>query len=139
MRGDRPPVDYFTKVMPAFTPHARGSTFSRWRSSSTTLVYPACAGIDRNTFLLHIRIYRLPRMRGDRPILLLVTYTILSFTPHARGSTLLAHTSVLFLSVYPACAGIDHTEGFGRTLLEGLPRMRGDRPSKETWRFSWAK
>ena len=70
-------------------------------------VYPACAGIDpkrRNEILW---ILRLPRMRGDRPTLEDIFWKIAKFTPHARGSTLIATSRVVGDHVYPACAGID--------------------------------
>ncbi len=69
MRGDRP---YFEiKLVPweLFTPHARGSTSADIRVPLDTIVYPACAGIDR-IFLAPPACSRsLPRMRGDRPLL----------------------------------------------------------------------
>ena len=50
---------------------------------------------------------RLPRMRGDRPFIFLLTKQGKTFTPHARGSTMIARAPVYLLAVYPACAGID--------------------------------
>ena len=71
----------------------------------------------------------LPRMRGDRPTFQGLRNTPYGFTPHARGST----TDLLQLDddryVYPACAGIDPCRQLGISLLDCLPRMRGDRPS----------
>ena len=52
-----------------------------------------------------------------------------SFTPHARGSTLFPFSGNVQDSVYPACAGIDRAIGPRRHHYNGLPRMRGDRPS----------
>ncbi len=53
--------------MKPFTPHARGSTHSRYYQRSHDLVYPACAGIDRLQEYAVRLFRRLPRMRGDRP------------------------------------------------------------------------
>jgi len=67
-------------------------------------------------------------MRGDRPTVYICYLRGRSFTPHARGSTLLLGARLLHQLVYPACAGIDLKtvcEGFA---CSGLPRMRGDRP-----------
>ncbi len=72
--------------------------------------------------------YCLPRMRGDRPIVVETVEEEEEFTPHARGSTRPFSVYSLASAVYPACAGIDPV-----LIAEGeevcrLPRMRGDRP-----------
>ncbi len=53
----------------------------------------------------------------------------IGFTPHARGSTGGYQPSAALRSVYPACAGIDLITRWNSGFLEGLPRMRGDRPT----------
>ncbi len=68
-------------------------------------------------------------MRGDRPGVSRQYWIILSFTPHARGSTLVRFIRGTPCLVYPACAGIDLLSWKGIPRVEGLPRMRGDRPS----------
>ena len=70
----------------------------------------------------------LPRMRGDPPWPTPATSGLRQSTPHARGSTPGKHLRVLFIGVYPACAGIHPLSGL--TALSGvcLPRMRGDPP-----------
>ena len=69
MRGDRPDQQVRTVHVLPFTPHARGSTTDPLHQRPSKEVYPACAGID----LTRIRIIAvsagLPRMRGDRPIM----------------------------------------------------------------------
>src|SRR5690606_18491926 len=70
MRGDRPSkgrVDTHRKRSP---PHARGSTWRVVVMTRRTAVSPACAGIDRRPTLRTGTYTRLPRMRGDRPALL---------------------------------------------------------------------
>jgi len=67
-------------------------------------------------------------MRGDRPIIGLVKVEDGAFTPHARGSTLVADKARVHFVVYPACAGIDLDKMYGGVLAWSLPRMRGDRP-----------
>ena len=57
--------------------------------------------------------------------------TALAFTPHARGSTRPSEGQQQLRSVYPACAGIDPQIGLEYFVRQGLPRMRGDRPSGE--------
>src|SRR5690554_4130588 len=71
----------------------------------------------------------LPRMRGDRPILVTAAGFIVPFTPHARGSTASIGFCCKTLYVYPACAGIDPLAENGVLMTVGLPRMRGDRPN----------
>ena len=51
-----------------------------------------------------------------------------TFTPHARGSTMLGWEIDEGTGVYPACAGIDLPLLFVRLQDVSLPRMRGDRP-----------
>ncbi len=67
-------------------------------------------------------------MRGDRPRWLHSAARARTATPHARGSTRCLPARLLMPSGYPACAGIDPARSAGETLLDGLPRMRGDRP-----------
>ena len=67
-------------------------------------------------------------MRGDRPLAPSDSARQCAFTPHARGSTLLARAHEEAEEVYPACAGIDLVLAVKTYTEEGLPRMRGDRP-----------
>ncbi len=48
MRGDRPTFRMSAYQSALFTPHARGSTLFTGRVNALSIVYPACAGIDRN-------------------------------------------------------------------------------------------
>ena len=128
MRGDRPQPDYFFKSHTGFTPHARGSTLPYEYFPRAPFVYPACAGIDRKLSRFKARQNSLPRMRGDRPRALSVLVITVSFTPHARGSTLPGQRLGGQSLVYPACAGIDLAKRLANPAGLGLPRMRGDRP-----------
>ena len=110
MRGDRPKEWLDLRKDKWFTPHARGSTLYVTTRFFVVPVYPACAGIDPHP-LGHVNTHlRLPRMRGDRPLLKSRGRKDLWFTPHARGST--SHGANLrgLELVYPACAGIDRTQ-----------------------------
>ena len=107
MRGDRPSSGRRFQATTGFTPHARGSTPLTLLHFGAILVYPACAGID---LPLDVRVYKLlglPRMRGDRPLVVSIYLDRKLFTPHARGSTPSFPPGCRFPSVYPACAGID--------------------------------
>jgi len=68
-------------------------------------------------------------MRGDRPAVRGNPGAVTTFTPHARGSTLLLCAWSKLLMVYPACAGIDPVNSARAHGDERLPRMRGDRPT----------
>jgi len=70
-------------------------------------------------------------MRGDRPFFGYYLFHCLTFTPHARGSTLLWLLSFSLFDVYPACAGIDPYTVRRSQPRKSLPRMRGDRPENE--------
>ena len=128
MRGDRPRPRFIGCIGIQFTPHARGSTRPSFTGKGTDAVYPACAGIDPSAQKSDSILISLPRMRGDRPLLLAAGCEEVRFTPHARGST---RSSALFFdlyTVYPACAGIDPPKSLTMRQLLSLPRMRGDRP-----------
>ncbi len=128
MRGDRPWKALSGNHKHTFTPHARGSTVPFPRRGRYKGVYPACAGIDLIFLAARRSSRRLPRMRGDRPMTTIKTWYAQAFTPHARGSTALFCSLTIRTSVYPACAGIDLEEIFDLKRIQGLPRMRGDRP-----------
>ncbi len=130
MRGDRPDIHDNQNRLLEFTPHARGSTFGLEQRIAVSLVYPACAGIDQVWGEHEPRITSLPRMRGDRPLLIFWLLLKLKFTPHARGSTWNQTNIGMIVSVYPACAGIDRLSTTIGTSGKSLPRMRGDRPDK---------
>ena len=129
MRGDRPGYCVRTTICVRFTPHARGSTLWVLTQTNFARVYPACAGIDQCLSFFTQGRESLPRMRGDRPSFSTVSITSSRFTPHARGSTLRFKRSPTCITVYPACAGIDHRTKKKPTTAESLPRMRGDRPA----------
>ena len=109
-------------------PHARDRPQS-WYNIPVRSVYPACAGIDPGLGSPTWAGYRLPRMRGDRPISFGFGSGTDLFTPHARGSTVAAYFPFRHETVYPACAGIDRSSPTGRMKKCSLPRMRGDRPT----------
>jgi len=67
-------------------------------------------------------------MRGDRPVHPAYRAIGARFTPHARGSTMIAALAAGDYKVYPACAGIDLGDDYVYSDTDCLPRMRGDRP-----------
>src|SRR5690606_12739095 len=64
---DRPLFEFEEACFYLFTPHARGSTVLSRRRKGSSLVYPACAGIDLFFSYIYYSKLCLPRMRGDRP------------------------------------------------------------------------
>ena len=107
MRGDRPCFILVHHSRTWFTPHARGSTPRESFHHEPAPVYPACAGIDPPARRYHLGSLCLPRMRGDRPYMYPSSVKRITFTPHARGSTVKPDLRELPGPVYPACAGID--------------------------------
>ncbi len=133
MRGDRPFPSLTSLTISSFTPHARGSTPDSRIRTNISPVYPACAGIDPEAGELVFVEFGLPRMRGDRPMLISSLFFVAEFTPHARGSTLTAMRTCFWRTVYPACAGIDPHDSSSIFSNSCLPRMRGDRPSSASF------
>ena len=70
------------------TPHTRGSTLTPEQRYRFLHGYPAYAGIDRTLRLFLRRSFRLPRIRGDRPLPLYIRRDGNEATPHTRGSTI---------------------------------------------------
>ena len=87
MRGDPPFISTHVRLLEESTPHARGSTLFYVRERDIRAVYPACAGIHPRSASATPSIYRLPRMRGDPPLVLYTLFSFVLSTPHARGST----------------------------------------------------
>ncbi len=137
MRGDRPLSIGSMRKQEEFTPHARGSTLAACSVPLAIRVYPACAGIDPLRTCGIRGILSLPRMRGDRPCLPKSKCCLFVFTPHARGSTSASRTRRWSDRVYPACAGIDPLRRRQTNPHRCLPRMRGDRPTRSCWSWSY--
>ncbi len=78
-------------------------------------------------------LYWLPRIRGDRPLLLVWPAILRLATPHTRGSTARLSAARQSEVGYPAYAGIDRVYIPRETIDEGLPRIRGDRPHSLTY------
>ncbi len=130
MRGDRPSTVSRTSAPCVAAPHARGSTRGFAALTRVQMGCPACAGIDPIEARASISSGRLPRMRGDRPLRVLLLPRVALAAPHARGST---RDDLLTRSPRPgcpACAGIDPAGAGLGSASSRLPRMRGDRPNR---------
>ena len=127
MRGDRPPPVRGQADKREATPYARDRPHPLWLADIHVRL-PVCAGIDPISIRCLSTAKWLPRMRGDRPVILLLPVKSMPATPYARGSTWLLIPCPPPSPGYPVCAGIDRAL-ISRGLLSGrLPRMRGDRP-----------
>ncbi len=106
-RGDRPSQARLRASAATATPHTRGSTSPCDCKAIDNKGYPAHAGIDLATNGNNVKLYRLPRTRGDRPGIRETSTPPYEATPHTRGST--SHFSLENVKEfgYPAHAGID--------------------------------
>ncbi len=133
MRGDRPPR-LGAELRPSrAAPHARGSTLCPHADRTRASGCPACAGIDPCARASRTFRGGLPRMRGDRPDAGHNPLTTARAAPHARGSTPVLVRDRQRQPGCPACAGIDPGTPCQRQRCPRLPRMRGDRPNKQTF------
>ena len=128
VRGDRPAALRASYTVLKASPRARGSTLIPSRTGFAREGFPACAGIDPFPAGLTVGFEWLPRVRGDRPVgwRLILCRTLAS--PRARGSTRARSFRKHHRGGFPACAGIDPGPSLVRPLMQGLPRVRGDRP-----------
>ena len=69
--------------------------------------YPAYAGIEPNIEIESLSDGGLPRIRGDRPIVIVTFKGSNQATPHTRGSTTNGTVILRSENGYPAYAGID--------------------------------
>ncbi len=128
MRGDRPAPSCGDAEQQATSPRARGSTSCFSASPHYVTDFPACAGIDPGWKDVPPSAARLPRVRGDRPLGVILAQYFVATSPRARGSTAQPPGDLTGGWDFPACAGIDRLLQRGRDGAKGLPRVRGDRP-----------
>ena len=127
MRGDRPASELSNIFICEFTPHARGSTRRGTKIAPHLCVYPACAGIDRTIGHGLCGPYRLPRMRGDRPLNVKDSDSRQGFTLHARDRPHKEISNMTLLFTRMRGDRPSHVKVMGKSHV--YPRMRGDRPS----------
>ena len=106
MRGDVPVSVQITMLRRGFSPHARGCSCLSPRHRGYPAVFPACAGMFLSRIKSTANVDCFPRMRGDVPRYALAASTPLAFSPHARGCSPQVVHDVLFVQVFPACAGM---------------------------------
>ena len=105
IRGDRPGIPLLPRSSGKATPLC-GSTISS-TLSITFLWLPRIRGIDPTNHITLVPAGRLPRIRGDRPLVSYLKYFMPQATPHTRGSTYACPRPGSVSGGYPAYAGID--------------------------------
>ena len=129
-RGDRPLPNKCQAAQMASPPHPRGSTPAYLSPFVPVIVSPAPAGIDLSASVFIGTDNGLPRTRGDRPCFSAPRASMVPSPPHPRGSTPTPSDLLTYARVSPAPAGIDPKEQTDELQEKGLPRTRGDRPTK---------
>ncbi len=128
-RGDRPKPNATRCCVGSAAPHTRGSTLVPVEPRDVGLGCPAHAGIDPCPLARLDWFCRLPRTRGDRPMLVAYQYARGLAAPHTRGSTPHPADESAWIGGCPAHAGIDPKLRPSKRPPSGLPRTRGDRPT----------
>ncbi len=129
LRGDGPGVRSVLLGGVWAPPPTRGWTLrSRvaWRCEHGS---PAYAGMDPSQQPHGQRRARLPRLRGDGPILVTAECSPAMAPPPTRGWTLRLRRSLRRRAGSPAYAGMDPGETAAPRMLARLPRLRGDGPA----------
>jgi len=128
LRGDRPQTAEPRSSERSVPPPTRGSTLIRDARHSLFLGSPAYAGIDPIILPPEKTTRRFPRLRGDRPVLVMQNYLSTVVPPPTRGSTPVPRIAEGTGEGSPAYAGIDLPPALARLCVRRFPRLRGDRP-----------
>ena len=128
-RGDGPLSEIARQRDPLAPPHTRGWTVQRPPVRGALDGSPAHAGMDRAGTTARASSSRLPRTRGDGPMIPCQAAASSLAPPHTRGWTRDAETGAECLLGSPAHAGMDPCSGPTTRACGRLPRTRGDGPS----------
>ena len=114
----------------AFSPRTRGLAVPSDGGPLLAGVFPACAGVGRLRMSRIISFKGFPRERGGWPVRYRRAFSLVVFSPRARGLAGKPATDDQGHGVFPACAGV----GLGQRQVPGnyqrFPRMRGGWPSR---------
>ncbi len=127
-RGDGPQRIVGGSKHVVFSPHTRGWTGYAAVLPHCEIVFPAHAGMDRNSLHFGILCPCFPRTRGDGPMATAFTTHAPTFSPHTRGWTAIPVYVYGFAEVFPAHAGMDRYLSSTDLSLSRFPRTRGDGP-----------
>ena len=131
-----------------FSPHTRGCSFVEDLCEIAAFVFPAYAGMFRNTSRPLWPVARFPRIRGDVPPPVCLTpgghrfsrirgdvprgrmcsFWLKRFSPHTRGCSDAGKIGAHVTGVFPAYAGMFRGSESRRHRRQGFPRIRGDVP-----------
>ena len=129
-RGDGPYYLWVCTCEHEASPHTRGWTPFRPAAAHLSSGFPAHAGMDPTLHETAAGAARLPRTRGDGPVLSGVKTHERKASPHTRGWTRDEEHPDGRAPGFPAHAGMDRTGSGCRFSCGRLPRTRGDGPSK---------
>ena len=85
IRGDVPHLASLLVYRLVFSPHTRGCSHDLHTGGFLKLVFPAYAGMFRNTGLSATGSAGFPRIRGDVPQPSRIKRVSIKFSPHTRG------------------------------------------------------
>ena len=105
IRGDVPVWGQNLKVQLEFSPHTRGCSGSPYLGLTSTLVFPAYAGMFRIISPSVVHRHSFPRIRGDVPRWFFIGRNLTVFSPHTRGCSASHHQALGLVVVFP------HTRG----------------------------
>ena len=130
-RGDGPRLRRCSRHADQASPHTRGWTRIKAARRVSTPGFPAHAGMDPPDPTTSTRPDRLPRTRGDGPLVFGAGEFFWWASPHTRGWTHVGGGVIRLVSGFPAHAGMDPSPSDLRSRLTRLPRTRGDGPLAE--------
>ena len=128
-RGDGPLIEHFGRREFQASPHTRGWTPDPRVERMGCGGFPAHAGMDPRTPNPRKSPRRLPRTRGDGPVIEKCGEWQIEASPHTRGWTPCSRGTGTSESGFPAHAGMDPPSTSRRRPIGGLPRTRGDGPA----------
>ena len=132
VRGDVPPSHAVLLCALGFSPRARGCSSPTVRVQDSRTVFPACAGMFHPARPTGTWGMSFPRVRGDVPKTPSARPSRSTFSPRARGCSACGDTIILWVIVFPACAGMFLLFLIYSSSRSRFPRVRGDVPE---WNF----
>ena len=127
-RGDGPGSWDSRKSRRSASPRSRGWTLLVEDALARRRGFPALAGMDPCPDCPSVQQSRLPRARGDGPVLGFVHAITGVASPRSRGWTRQRPERHRRGPGFPALAGMDRVRRADRRFVGGLPRARGDGP-----------
>ena len=127
-RGDGPRDPHYRVTFRRASPRSRGWTHRMWPDPARLMGFPALAGMDPDWRGLFQDAFRLPRARGDGPVMNRLMLESWWASPRSRGWTPQRLTRAPQFGGFPALAGMDPPASPAASGSPGLPRARGDGP-----------